>query len=86
MGVLQGDRAILASQKSWRYVSLQETADRIKAVGAENFVLGTDLGQAGHPTPADGLTAFATGLMAQGITKDQIRTLGREVPGKLLLG
>jgi len=86
MGVLAGEKAILASQRAWRYVSLQETADRIKAVGAEHFVLGTDLGQTGHPTPADGLSAFVTGLMGQGISKDQIRTLGREVPGKLLIG
>jgi uncharacterized protein DUF6282 len=86
MGLLQGEKAILGSQKSWRYVSLQETADRIKSVGAEHFVLGTDLGQSGHPTPADGLAAFVTGLMAQGITKEQIRTLGREVPGTLLMG
>jgi Family of unknown function (DUF6282) len=86
MGVLQGEKAILASQRGWRYIPIQETADRIKAVGAENFILGTDLGQTGHPTPADGLSAYVTGLLAAGITKDQIRTLGREVPGKLLMG
>ncbi len=86
MGVLQGEKAILASQRGWRYVSIQETADRIKAVGAENFVLGTDLGQTGHPTPADGLAAYVNGLLAAGITRDQIKTLGREVPGKLLMG
>jgi Family of unknown function (DUF6282) len=86
MGVLQGEKAILASQRSWRYVPIQETADRIKSVGAEHFVLGTDLGQTGHPTPADGLAAFVTGLIAAGVSKDQIRTLGRENPGKLLMG
>jgi len=26
------------------------------------------------------------GLMAEGITKDQIKIMGREVPGKLLMG
>jgi hypothetical protein len=86
MGVLGGEKAILASQRAWRYVSIQETADRIKAVGAENFVLGTDLGQTGHPTPADGLSAYVTGLLAAGVSKDQLRMLGREVPGKLLMG
>jgi hypothetical protein len=86
MGVLQGPNAILPSFRAWRNVPLAETAERIKAVGAEHFVLGTDLGQTGHPTPPDGLAAFVTGLAAQGISKDQIRTLGHEMPGRLLMG
>jgi hypothetical protein len=52
----------------------------------ENFVLGTDLGQTGNPTPADGLQMFVTGLMAEGITRAQIDTMGREIPGALLMG
>ena len=64
----------------------KESADHIKAVGAENFVLGTDLGQTGNPSQPDGLAMLVVGLMAEGITKDQIRLMGREVPGKLLMG
>ena len=55
-------------------------------MGAENFVLGTDLGQTGNPSQPDGLAMLVAGLMADGITKDQIRLMGREVPGKLLMG
>jgi hypothetical protein len=29
---------------------------------------------------------LVTGLMGQGITKEQIRAMGRETPGKLLMG
>jgi len=54
-------------------------------VGAQHFVLGTDLGQTGNPTPADGLQMFVTGLLAQGITREQTETMGREVPGALLM-
>jgi hypothetical protein len=67
-------------------IPLADTAARIKAVGAQHFVLGTDLGQTGNPTPADGLQMFVTGLLAHGITREQIETMGRETPGGLLMG
>jgi hypothetical protein len=67
-------------------VEVGDTAARIKAVGAQHFVLGTDLGQAGNPTPADGLQMLVAGLMKEGITRDQIATMGRETPGSLLMG
>jgi hypothetical protein len=67
-------------------VEVSDTAARIKAVGAQHFVLGTDLGQAGNPTPADGLQMLVAGLMTAGITRDQIATMGRETPGSLLMG
>lgn len=57
-----------------------------KAVGAKHFVLGTDLGQTGNPTPADGLQMFVAALEAAGITRDQIQTMGRETPAALLMG
>ena len=67
-------------------VEAADTAARIKAVGAQHFVLGTDLGQAGNPTPADGLQMLVAGLMKEGITHEQIVTMGRDVPGALLMG
>jgi Family of unknown function (DUF6282) len=67
-------------------VPVSDTAARVKAVGAQHFVLGTDLGQAGNPTPADGLQMLVAGLMKEGITRDQILTMGRETPGALLAG
>jgi hypothetical protein len=67
-------------------VPLAETAKCIRCVGAQHFVLGTDLGQTGNPTPADGFSMFIAGLQAEGITRDQIQTMGREVPGALLMG
>jgi len=86
MGPLMGPNAHLAWMKSWRQVPAKESADRIKAVGAEHFLLATDLGQTGNPSPPDGYKLLVAALMAEGITKDQIRTMGREVPGRLLMG
>jgi hypothetical protein len=48
--------------------------------------LATDLGQAGNPTPPDGLEFFVIDLMKVGIGKDEIIKMGREVTGQLLMG
>ena len=67
-------------------VKVEETTAAVKEVGAQNFILATDLGQTGNPSPADGLQLFVTDLMGAGLSKDQIMTMGREVTGKLLMG
>lgn len=86
MGPLMGPNAHLAWMRHWRRVTPQETAGHIKAVGAEHFVLATDLGQAGNPSQPDGYKMFVGALMAEGITPDQIKLMGRETPGRLLMG
>jgi hypothetical protein len=86
MGTLMGPEAHLAWMRHWRRVKIEETAAAVKEVGAQNFILASDLGQTGNPTPADGLQLFVTDLMKAGISKDQITTMGREVTGKLLMG
>ena len=85
-GPLMGPQAHLPWMRAWRQVRIQESVDAIRTIGAENFVFGTDLGQTGNPSHADGLQMFVAELMANGITKDQVKTIGREVPGSLLLG
>jgi uncharacterized protein DUF6282 len=86
LGILTGPDAPLEWMRHSARVPLAETAARIRAVGAQHFVLGTDLGQTGNPTPADGLQMFVAGLQGEGITREQIQTMGREVPGALLMG
>jgi hypothetical protein len=86
MGPLMGPSAHLAWMRHWRQVTVKESADHVKAVGAQHFVLGTDLGQTGNPSQPDGYAMLVAGLMGQGITREQIVTMGREVPGKLLMG
>src|SRR5438445_560537 len=86
MGPLMGPQAHLAWMRHWRQVTYKESATHIKEVGAENFVLGTDLGQTGNPSQPDGYAMLVAGLVAEGITKEQIKIMGREVPGKLLMG
>jgi hypothetical protein len=83
--MLTGPEAALEWMRHAARVPVAETAARIKAVGAKHFVLGTDLGQTGNPTPADGLQMFVAALEAAGITRDQIQTMGREIPAALLM-
>ncbi len=86
LNMLAGPESPLEWMRESPRVPVKDTAARIRAVGAQHFVLGTDLGQSGNPTPADGLAMFVGGLMAEGITRAQIDTMGREVPGALLMG
>jgi hypothetical protein len=86
LGMLVGPEAPLEWMRHSRRVSVADTAARIKSVGAQHFVLGTDLGQTGNPTPADGLQMFVTALAAEGISREQIQTMGSQIPGALLMG
>jgi hypothetical protein len=43
----------------------------VKEIGAENFILATDLGQSG-------CNCLSPSLMKAGLGKDQIATMGRE--------
>jgi hypothetical protein len=86
LGMLVGPEAPLEWMRHSPRVPLAATAACIRSVGAQQFVLGTDLGQTGNPTPADGLAMFVAGLLAEGISREQIQTMGREVPGALLMG
>jgi hypothetical protein len=72
--------------RHWRRVKIEETAAAVRDIDARNFILATDLGQRGNPSPADGLQLFVLDLMKAGVAKDQIMTMGREVTGKLLMG
>ena len=86
LGMLTGPDAHLEWMRHSTRVPLKETAARIRSIGARNFVLGTDLGQSGNPTPADGLQMFVAGLIGEGVSREEIDTMGREVPGALLMG
>jgi hypothetical protein len=86
LGLLVGPNAHLEWMRESVPVPPAETAKCIQSVGAQHFVLGTDLGQTGNPTPPDGLQMFVAALMANGISREQIQTMGREVPGALLMG
>jgi predicted metal-dependent phosphotriesterase family hydrolase len=63
---------------------LAEYADLIKAIGAEHFLVSSDLGQYLNPLHTDGMRAFILGLRAQGISEAEIDLMARKNPARLL--
>lgn len=57
--------------------SYEMDAALIDAIGAGAFTLSSDLGQVGNPLPTDGLARFIDGLLAEGISEDDIALMTR---------
>lgn len=62
----------------------EEFVARIRAVGAQNVVLSTDLGQAGNPIPAAGFADAVQRLRAAGISEREIDLMIRRNPARIL--
>ena len=59
-------RKHLEGMRHWRHAKIEEMASAVREIGAQNFILATDLGQMGNPSPADGLQLFVVDLMKAG--------------------
>jgi hypothetical protein len=84
LAYLMGPNAHLEWMRGWRHVSMDMYAQAIKAVGARNCTLATDLGQYLNPTPADGLKEFILALTKRGITTEEIGWMAKKNPARLL--
>ena len=56
----------------------------IRAVGTENVVISSDLGQQGNPIHTDGLIAFIRALSEAGFTESEIDMMTRRNPARFL--
>lgn len=81
---LMGPKAALSWMREWRHVSIEEFVRTIEALGAENNIISTDLGQYRNSTPADGMKAFILALLEKGITRDEIDLMAKRNPARLL--
>ena len=61
-----------------------ETVDTIRAIGAERCVAGSDFGQVLHVNTVDGLRIFIRALIGFGISPEDVTTILRDNPAKLL--
>ena len=59
-------------------------AEVISAIGAEHFLMSSDLGQYMNPLHADGVKAFITELRELGISETDIDMMARQDPAHLL--
>jgi predicted metal-dependent TIM-barrel fold hydrolase len=74
----------LPSQRHWKHVSTEDYAKAIRAVGAEHFVLSSDLGQYLNPIHTDGMKAFILSLKEENFTGPEIHILGYQNAADLL--
>ena len=64
--------------------TIEEYVEAIDAIGAEHFLMSSDLGQAGNPLHADGLRDYVRALRAAGVTDADIDTMLNVNPARLL--
>ncbi len=63
---------------------IRNVAEQIRAVGAEHFIIATDLGVYTLPPPVEGMREYIACLLDLGITVDEIRTMTATNPAALL--
>lgn len=64
--------------------TIDEYVEAIDAIGAEHFLMSSDLGQAGNPLHADGLRDYVRALRGAGVADADIDTMLRVNPARLL--
>jgi hypothetical protein len=65
-------------------VPVAECAQAIHTVGAEHFLISSDLGQANNPPHTTGLRTFIAALKSAGLTDRELALVTRENPAHLL--
>jgi hypothetical protein len=67
-----------------RKVTLAEYARVIQMIGAEHFLISSDMGQMMNPPHVKAMRDFILGLKKDGLTQDQIDWVAKKNPAKLL--
>ena len=65
-------------------VSLDDYVSAIREIGAEHFVMSTDLGQAGNPVHPEGWRDYIRAFVEAGVGPDEIDMMARRNPARLL--
>ncbi|MEG4108320.1 DUF6282 family protein [Microcoleus sp. S13_C5] len=81
---LMGENAADDGHKNWHQVSISKMAAAIKLIGAEHFVMSTDLGRKPDPLPAEGYKLFVDKLICEGISPHEIDLMMKHNPARLL--
>jgi hypothetical protein len=64
--------------------TIEDYVEVIGAIGAQHFLIASDLGQAENPLHTHGMKAFILALSEQGISDGDIALMARENPARLL--
>jgi hypothetical protein len=68
----------------WAYADCGKVAQAVQSIGAENCVLISDAGQRHNPLPSEALFLFAQSLFEKGVSKQDINTMIKINPARLL--
>mgnify|MGYP001255363560 CR=1 FL=1 len=68
----------------WRGTTVEAVAAAVQALGAANCVLTSDAGQRHNPYPGEALRLFAQQLHELGVAADDVYTMVRDNPARLL--
>jgi Family of unknown function (DUF6282) len=63
---------------------LEDVAELVSAVGAEQIVISSDCGQIHNSSPTEALRSFLNAVKAVGVSEDDINTMTRSTPRKIL--
>jgi len=69
---------------AWHCSTVEEVVEAIREVGAEHYVLSSDLGQVHNPPPPEGLRVYVRLLLEHGIDADDVRLMVRDNPEEVL--
>jgi hypothetical protein len=71
-------------ESSFHNWEIDTLVDWIRWVGPEHSSLGSDLGQANNPYPADSFRKICSRLLEAGMPEREVRMLVADNPGRLL--
>ena len=81
---IHGPQSYWPFLRSWKRVSFGDIAKVIKEVGAEHFILSSDLGQNGTPTHPDGMEMMINGMKREGLSQADVDQMVKKNPARWL--
>jgi microsomal dipeptidase-like Zn-dependent dipeptidase len=81
---LRSPSAHLDWLRDWRPMPVDKMAEAVKAIGADHFIIASDLGQTGNPIHPDGIRQMAEGMAKAGISEEDVGKMIRRNPARVL--
>ena len=82
--IIEHSLCMYDEESSFHNWQIDTLVDWIRWVGPERSSLGSDLGQAGNPFPADSFRKITSRLLEAGMSEREVRMLVADNPAKLL--
>ncbi len=84
VGTIVGPDSPVPGLRNWTKIPISAYVEATRQVGAEHFVLSSDLGQLANPLHQVGYRTFIKELLAGGVTEEEIDLMARKNPAALI--